>query len=40
MPFFSGLEFCVNTLTYNSSAVLGYIWSPLRDNLLLMLKKL
>ena len=40
MSFFSGLESCVSTVTYNSSAFLEDISSPLRGNLVLMLKKL
>ena len=41
MSFVLCLESCVNTVTYNSSAFLGYISSALRGvNLVLMLKKL
>ena len=39
MSFFSGLESCVSTVTFNSSAFLEDISSPLRGNMVLMLNK-
>ena len=39
MSFFSGLESCVSTVTFNSSAFIEDISSPLRGNMVLILNK-